>query len=517
VYLITILFRLCLALIFGIAGISKLRKGLPASTKTLTDFGLPSALATPGALLLPGIELVTALLLVSTPSGWTGSILALALFVIFNAAIAMNLFLGKTPQCNCFGQLHSKPIGWSTFARNSIPLSLAAWLVWVLPNYRDASLKSSLASFSSMEIAGALVILVLFALITSLGFLLLHVLKQHGRLLLRIEALEKSTGAGIPLPPRAAPALQGLSVGSKAPVFQLPNVHGTMLGLGDFLTKGKASLLIFTDPNCGPCLSLLPQVASWQQQLGSTLSVVLISSGSVAVNLAKAQEFGLQNVLVEKKRSVAESYMAFGTPSAVLIRPDGSIGSFLASGSAAISQLIEYKAWMQAEYGALLKVLGHPLPPPTPDPTPALGSLAPEFSLKDLDGLSVSSSSFRGRTTVLLFWNPQCGFCQRMLPQLKAWESRKPSGAPRLVLSSSGTRELNAAMGLEATMLLDEKFEVGNLYGCRGTPSAIGIDSQGRIASAYVVGEPAAMGLLSSVDQPDIQVSLGAPLRTKAG
>ena len=40
---------------------------------------------------------------------------------------------------------------------------------------------------------------------------------------------------------------------------------------------------------------------------------------------------------------------------------------------------------------------------------------------------------FRGRETLVVFWNPGCGFCERMLPDLKAWENaaalRAPAGA----------------------------------------------------------------------------------------
>ncbi len=39
---------------------------------------------------------------------------------------------------------------------------------------------------------------------------------------------------------------------------------------------------------------------------------------------------------------------------------------------------------------------------------------------------------FRGEETMVLFWNPGCGFCQQMLPDLKAWEED-----PQWVLPSS--------------------------------------------------------------------------------
>ena len=41
----------------------------------------------------------------------------LSLFVI---AIAANLLLGRRPDCNCFGQIKSTPIGWTTVVRNAV-------------------------------------------------------------------------------------------------------------------------------------------------------------------------------------------------------------------------------------------------------------------------------------------------------------------------------------------------------------------------------------------------------------
>jgi hypothetical protein len=41
-----------------------------------------------------------------------------------------------------------------------------------------------------------------------------------------------------------------------------------------------------------------------------------------------------------------------------------------------------------------------------------LGSLAPDFELPDLDGKPVPLSHWRGRRVLLIFFNPQCSFCE---------------------------------------------------------------------------------------------------------
>src|SRR5215203_5700488 len=76
-----------------------------------------------------------------------------------------------------------------------------------------------------------------------------------------------------------------------------------------------------------------------------------------------------------------------------------------------------------------------------------------------------------GSETLVLFWNPGCGFCQQMLPDLKEWEENPSEGAPRLLMVSTGTEEANREMTLNSTVVLDQEFAVGRSFGASGTPS----------------------------------------------
>jgi hypothetical protein len=69
-------------------------------------------------------------------------------------------------------------------------------------------------------------------------------------------------------------------------------------------------------------------------------------------------------------------------------------------------------------------------------------------------------------------------------------------------LISSGSPEENRAQGLRSLTLLDDEFSVGSDYGSDGTPSAIMIDAQGRVASELVVGAPEVMKLARSTRDP---------------
>jgi peroxiredoxin len=144
-------------------------------------------------------------------------------------------------------------------------------------------------------------------------------------------------------------------------------------------------------------------------------------------------------------------------------------------------------------------MLGHGTIPAQPV-APPIGASAPALTLPDLRSKSITLADFRGRSTLLLFWNPGCGFCQRMLDDLKAWEAR-PRGAPQLLVVSTGTVEANQAMGLRAPIVLDQGFSAGRQFGATGTPMAVLIDAQGRIASEVAAGAPAVLALANDPHQ----------------
>ena len=126
---------------------------------------------------------------------------------------------------------------------------------------------------------------------------------------------------------------------------------------------------------------------------------------------------------------------------------------------------------------------------------PRIGDPAPPLTLPDLTGTTVDLAAFRGHPTLVLFWNPACGFCQQMLDDLKAWERRPPEGAPRLLVVSSGTVEANQAQGLRSRVVLDEGFTIGRAFGATGTPMAVLVDADGKVASEVVTGSPAVLAL----------------------
>jgi peroxiredoxin len=511
---VLLLARLLLALVFALAGLAKLadRSG---SRQTIVDFGLPSALAGALGLLLPLAELAVALALIPASTALWGALGALALLTLFAAGIGINLARGRKPDCHCFGQLHSAPVGWKTLTRNGALAAVAGFVVWQgwQGNVGPSAIAwlGALAAAQLLILAGAVVVL---GLLSGQWWFLVHLLRQNGRLLVRIEALEndRSVGGGSPASPNGASTWQaagGLAVGTPAPAFALDDLQGETLTLDSLRKAGKPVVLLFTDPGCGPCNALLPDVGRWQEQYQEKLTITLVSRGDPEENKTKAQEHGLTNVVLQEDWEVSEAYDVAGTPGAVLISPDGTIASPMAGGAESIRAFVAQAVVAPANVPLLPRApaptsaQGQPCPncgkvhaaPPTVAAAEKVGEVAPEVKLPDLQGNAVELEHFRGEQTLLLFWNPGCGFCQQMLPDIKQWEANQPEGAPKLLFVSAGTQEANREMGLASTVVLDQQFAVGRAFGASGTPSAVLVDAEGKIASGVAVGAPAVLEL----------------------
>jgi peroxiredoxin len=507
--------RLLLALVFAVAGIAKLadRAG---SRRAVIDFGVPAPLAATLSILLPLAELAIAAALVPASTAWWAAVGALALLLLFVAGIGANLARGHKPDCHCFGQLHSAPAGWKTLARNGVLAAVAAFVLW--EGYERGAGPSAIAWLGALTTAQLLGLLggaLVLALLAGQWVFLIHLLQQNGRLLVRLEALEATfpeTGSvASSQNGTARHQSEGLPVGSMAPEFGLSGLHGETLTLEDLRSPGKPVLLFFTDPNCGPCTAMLPEVGRWQQEHANKLTLALISRGEVEENKTKAQEHGLSNVLLQKDWEVSEAYEVRGTPSAVLIAPDGKVASPVTGGAEGIRALLSHAV---GERGQLPMQPQQPQAQAQPCPNcgkvhpngngaiqqaermgPKIGEPAPEVRLTDLKGNKVSLQEFRGEESLVLFWNPGCGFCQQMLPDLKRWEASLPEGAPKLLIVSAGTEEANRKQGLSSTVVVDQNFAVGRAFGASGTPSAVLVDAQGKVASDIAVGAPAVMEL----------------------
>jgi peroxiredoxin len=240
------------------------------------------------------------------------------------------------------------------------------------------------------------------------------------------------------------------------------------------------------------------------------LTVALISQGTAAENAAKAEELGLRDVLLQTHGEVAEAYDAHGTPTAVAIGTDGKMTSRVVGGARAIEELVHGKSRSRLEVvqaapkdATTVRPSWRTSPVPVGDPAPAL-------AWNDLDGRAISLRALQGAPTILLFWHPRCGFCTRLLPDVRTWEARR-RGGEQLIVISSGSPAENRALGLTSPIILEEDFRTGTRLGVTGTPSALAIGADSRIAVALAVGAPAVLELLFA-DGDDAHGNGGLPL-----
>jgi peroxiredoxin len=122
----------------------------------------------------------------------------------------------------------------------------------------------------------------------------------------------------------------GLTAGTPAPAFRLPRLDGGELSLDDY--RGRRVLLVFSDPHCGPCDQLAPQLEQLSRRTPG-VQVLMVSRGEAGANRAKAAEQGLTfPIALQKQWEISRDYAMFATPIAYLIDEEGIIAADVAVG-----------------------------------------------------------------------------------------------------------------------------------------------------------------------------------------
>ncbi len=129
-----------------------------------------------------------------------------------------------------------------------------------------------------------------------------------------------------------------------------------------------------------------------------------------------------------------------------------------------------------------------------------VGKPAPDFKLKDLDGKEVSLSSFKGKTVILEWFNPECPFVKKSHTKgsLKGLASTMTDkGVVWLAINSGAAGKQGAgveknktgaeALAVKNPILLDESGEVGKMYGATNTPHMFVIDPSGVLVYAGAI------------------------------
>ena len=164
-----------------------------------------------------------------------------------------------------------------------------------------------------------------------------------------------------------------------------------------------------------------------------------------------------------------------------------------------------------------------------------VGSPAPEFTLKDLDGKDVSLASFKGKTVVLEWFNPGCPFVKKAHGVGSLVDTAKrqtANGVVWLAINSGGAGKQGneLAMNVDAAktwklthpILRDESGMVGKAYGATNTPHMFVIDKTGTVVYGGAIdnspdaeGQSATGGkLVNYVDAALSALAAGTPVET---
>jgi thiol-disulfide isomerase/thioredoxin len=136
---------------------------------------------------------------------------------------------------------------------------------------------------------------------------------------------------------------------------------------------------------------------------------------------------------------------------------------------------------------------------------PGVGFAAPDFSLKTLDGGTLSLSDLRGKNIMLNYWASWCIPCMEELPILEKIHQDYRDGDLVIVTVNGiqqddlGTvNETVGSLGLTLPVVLDEGESIWNTYLVRFLPTSFFIDDQGIIRNIQ----------LGSVSEADLRLKI---------
>ena len=135
---IQVILSMGLAITFFASAIPKLLNPKGFILAVLEYRVLPTHLSWLYARLLPPLELLLALLLLSGTAVRSSAIVVALLLLSFMVAVSINLARGRDLDCHCFGKTHRRSIGWGLLLQDAALLGAAIVLAvitgaWIAP------------------------------------------------------------------------------------------------------------------------------------------------------------------------------------------------------------------------------------------------------------------------------------------------------------------------------------------------------------------------------------------------
>jgi len=353
--------------------------------------------------------------------------------------------------------------------------------------------------------------LLLLLILISIWIGFYQLVKQQGRILLRLDALERGATASETdsIGPHEHAVFEGLPSGTAFPNFELPDLSGETRALADFL--GKRIVLIHWNFECGFCEAIADDLAGLETDLEKqNTQIVLLASGDESFNREHAARHGLKAlVLLLKEREIPKPFEHQGTPVAYFVDERAQVAAPFASGADQVLGLARRIASSAAEAKVKVKEPKHErsrLKSERPLDESHIerkglkaGTRAPDFHLPDLRGHSVSLEDYRGRHVLLVFSDPHCGPCDDLGPHLARLHQEHQNNGLAIILVGRGSKDENRKkaeqFGFQFPVVLQDKWRLSKEYGILATPVAFLIAENGVIAKDVAVGKEAILAL----------------------
>jgi peroxiredoxin len=346
-----------------------------------------------------------------------------------------------------------------------------------------------------MPVSMYVILVVVQALILiSLWTILYQVVKQQGRLLLRLDNLDRRLAhAGLVAEPGTNSEPTGLAVGTPVSSPPLPDLEGRQISLDDY--RGQRLLLVHWNPECGFCELIAPDLAQLHADLrASNAQLILASVTGAEANRELASEHKLTCpilLLTENSALFQNTFRDQGTPVAYLLDEEGKVAQPIASGCDEVLALARAVAAKQD------KKVG--LPGARPLSTSKIernglkaGTTAPAFRLPDLRGGTIALEDYRGRRVLLVFSDPHCGPCENLAPHLVRIHRQHADLGLVVLMVTRGDVDENQRKAdryrFEFPVALQDRWKLSKEFGIFAMPVAFLIDEQGVIIKNVAQG-----------------------------
>jgi peroxiredoxin len=348
-----------------------------------------------------------------------------------------------------------------------------------------------------------MITLLLALLLLSVWVGFYQLMKQQGRILLRLDALDTTTSNHDSFEQHEHPALEGMPSGAVFPDFVLPDLSGKTRVLSEF--KGRRLLLIHWNFACGFCEAIADDLASLESDLEKqNAQIVLLSTGDEPFNRERTAVRGLKTtVLLLKGQQIPQPFVQQGTPVAYFLDERAQVAAPFASGADEVLALARQAAnsagFESNRQRRRLKSERSLAESHIERNGLKAGTRAPDFRLADLQGHTVSLDSYRGRRVLLVFSDPHCGPCDELAPDLARLYQKHRSDDFEIILVGRGSKEENRSkserFGFQFPVVLQDKWKLSKEYGIFATPVAFLIAEDGVIAEDVAVGKDAILAL----------------------